>query len=394
MRKYSLPYLLKSKGTVAGLQNIISMFGITSSILTVNEFGGVWDNNKSITGIKDIVDDNIQILTSAQMSQSFYPIIPPNTTSNTYTFTPKFVLSNQKSILGGYDSINFAPQSENHSLSPSVNTVEITFSPQNDIDNYINSQGIFDIGTYIGDPTQTFLPYYPDLYARASALLSANNEFKPIAYIRLIKYFDNSLFNMIKDFIPARTNLKSGITIKPHLLERSKIVQPQVFFSSSIYNGLIDTAFIEGGTGGTFDEFNTLTNPSNSQVWTEIITTPIGLTQSLHTDQTEFYNGELPYYPTVATDGELNIDNDWKYASDTAFPYLTTHYRNTTSASFLNLAVPNGAILLWYDEGSTFNVTNILQPPDTLTPDGGPTIGGNTVNPAPPLPPVDERYVR
>jgi len=391
---HNLPYLLKSKGTVAGLQNIISMFGITSSILTVNEFGGVWDNNKSITGIKDIVDDNIQILTSAQMSQSFYPIIPPNTTSNTYTFTPKFVLSNQKSILGGYDSINFAPQSENHSLSPSVNTVEITFSPQNDIDNYINSQGIFDIGTYIGDPTQTFLPYYPDLYARASALLSANNEFKPIAYIRLIKYFDNSLFNMIKDFIPARTNLKSGITIKPHLLERSKIVQPQVFFSSSIYNGLIDTAFIEGGTGGTFDEFNTLTNPSNSQVWTEIITTPIGLTQSLHTDQTEFYNGELPYYPTVATDGELNIDNDWKYASDTAFPYLTTHYRNTTSASFLNLAVPNGAILLWYDEGSTFNVTNILQPPDTLTPDGGPTIGGNTVNPAPPLPPVDERYVR
>jgi hypothetical protein len=66
---------------------------------------------------------------------------------------------------------------------------------------------------------------------------------------------------MIKDFIPARTNLKSGITIKPHLLERSKIVQPQVFFSSSMYSGSLDTAFIKGGTGGVFDEFNVFSSP-------------------------------------------------------------------------------------------------------------------------------------
>jgi hypothetical protein len=136
---HNLPYLLKSKGTVAGLQNIISMFGITSSILTIKEFGGEWNSTKPVTGIKDIVDDNIQILTSAQMSQSFYPIIPPNATFYTYAFTPKFVLSSQKSILGGYSDINFSPQSTRRSLSPSVNTVEITFSPQNDIDNFIKA---------------------------------------------------------------------------------------------------------------------------------------------------------------------------------------------------------------------------------------------------------------
>jgi hypothetical protein len=314
---HNLPYLLKSKGTVSGLQNIISMFGITSSILTIREFGGEWDNNKPITGIKDIVDDNIQILTSAQMSQSFFPIIPSNATSNTYAFIPKFILSSQKSILDGYSDINFSQQVTRRSLSPSVNTVEITFSPQNDIDNFIKQLGNlpnFDIGTYIGDPSQTFLPYYPDLQAEATSLLS-NNDLSPITYIRLIKYFDNSLFNMIKDFIPARTNLKSGITIKPHLLERNKIVQPQVFFSSSIYNGLINTAFIEGGTGGVFDEFNTLTNPSNSQVWTETIITPMGPTRSIHRDQAEFYNGELPFYPTEAftADGDLTSGNVLRY---------------------------------------------------------------------------------
>jgi hypothetical protein len=33
---------------------------------------------------------------------------------------------------------------------------------------------------------------------------------------------------MIKDFIPARTSLASGIVIKQHLLERNKYPQPQV----------------------------------------------------------------------------------------------------------------------------------------------------------------------
>lgn len=337
---HNLPYLLKSKGTVAGLQNIISMFGITSSILSVKEFGGVYNNSYPITGIQDIVTDNIQILSNTQMSQSFAPIILPNTIDATYVFLPKFVLSSQKSILQNYNKVR--------SLSPSVNTVEITFSPQNDIDEYIRSQGTFDIGTYIGDPSQTFLPYYPSLYSRANTLLGANNNLNPIEYIRLIKYFDNSLFNMIKDFVPARTNLKSGITIKPHLLNRSKIVQPQVFFSSSIYNGLIDTAFIEGGTGGVFDGYNVISSSFNTQSWYETIITPLGLTQSLHSDQSEFYNGELPYYPTEAftADGDLNIDNVLKYPDSKLITYNVSLINNVTQGAVLTPPLP-GAIRIY-----------------------------------------------
>jgi hypothetical protein len=368
---HNLPYLLKSKGTVAGLQNIISMFGITSSILTIREFGGEWNPAKSVTGIKDIVTDNIQILTSAQMSRSFASIIPPNTTDGTYAFIPKFVLSPQQSILQNYNS--YIGQAD--SLSPSVNTVEITFSPQNDIDNFIKQPGNlpnFDIGTYIGDPTQTFLPYYPNLQDEALSLLS-NNELKPINYIRLIKYFDNSLFNMIKDFIPAKTNLKSGITIKPHLLERSKIVQPQVFFSSSIYNGLINTAFIEGGTGGTFDAYNSLTpSVNNTQSWVETVITPTGPVLLTHDDQAEFYNGELPYYPTVATNGELNPDNPYKYAAapvtaDTPSWSVLYSYSNTTRLStFIEDVNPNSnnEIRVWVRREPTGTFTGV--PPEPI----------------------------
>ena len=371
---HNLPYLLKSKGTVAGLQNIISMFGITSSILSVKEFGG--NTSGTITGIQDITNDNIQILTNTQMSQSFAPIWTPNPTTGypSLGFKPVFVLSSQKSIQQNYNTNTLNPISNIRSLSPSVNTVEITFSPQNDIDDYIKSQGNFDIGSYIGNPSQTFLPYYPNLQARATSVLT-NNELNPIAYIRLIKYFDNSLFNMIKDFIPARTNLKSGITIKPHLLNRSKIVQPQAFFSSSIYNGLIDTAFIEGGTGGVFDEFNTLTNPSNSQVWTETIITPIGPTRSVHRDQAEFYNGELPFYPTetFTADGDLNIDNVLKYAD---IQYVLYNVRIKPGTDPTLNAPPPGTI----DILTVFNnVRYILVNP----------ISNNNIDSAPLLPLVD-----
>jgi hypothetical protein len=33
---------------------------------------------------------------------------------------------------------------------------------------------------------------------------------------------------MIRDFVPARTSLASGIVVKQHLLERNKYAQPQM----------------------------------------------------------------------------------------------------------------------------------------------------------------------
>jgi len=355
---HNLPYLLKSKGTVAGLQNIISMFGITSSILSVKEFGGEWNSAKPTTGIKDIIADNIQILTSTQMSQSLFPIIPPNTTDGIYAFTPQFTLSNQKSVLG----LGFYERS----LSPSVNTVEITFSPQNDIDNFIKSPGNlpnFDIGTYIGDPSQTFLPYYPDLMDEATSLL-VNNDLDASTYIRLIKYFDNSLFNMIKDFVPARTNLKSGITIKPHLLERSKIVQPRAFISSSIYSGSTKSGFIKGGSGGSFDDYNSLTpRLNNTQSWYQDILTPLGLTRSLHNDQAEFYNGELPYYPTevLTADGELNPNNKYKFSSTTNIQYFVRGYdqTNTDLRDFISDINPSQGNIYYWGEKRTVKYLKI-----------------------------------
>jgi len=362
---HNLPYLLKSKGTVAGLQNIISMFGITSSILTIKEFGGVYGINNTntsvpVTGIRDIIPDNIEIISNQKTASMMVPIYA------TSTYTPT-VLSNIKSIFQEpwYDS----PSKK--SLSPSVNTIEIAFSPQNDVDAYINdNSSLSDIGYYIADPTFDNSPYYGSLADIANSILS-NNEYNLAAYLHLIKYFDNSLFLMIKDFVPAKTNLKSGVVIKQHLLNRSKTDPPQAIINSSSYIGITpQSGQAVGGTAGSFEKFNNLITSGVTQSWVEQIPTPLGYTSSLHKDHAEFYNGELPYYPIIVTTREANKNNKIKINPT----YLNFQVVNFTSpsASFLGGGSPgSNTIALWFDAAEmTFNTPNILLPPDY-----GPTLG-------------------
>jgi hypothetical protein len=162
--------------------------------------------------------------------------------------------------------------------------LEVAFSPQNEInDDIIDSLGYFNIGEYIGDPRQvsSSATSYPDLNTLSNNFFQKYFDTYDLKdYVRLIKYFDNSLFKMIKDFVPARTGLTTGVVIKQHLLERNKYPQPQVYDTqyqnlnitssggilSSLFNygqdltytGSIDTAFISGSTGGTFNQYNVL----------------------------------------------------------------------------------------------------------------------------------------
>jgi hypothetical protein len=212
--------------------------------------------NSPIIGLRGRVTDKIQIVSS------IYPT---------------------GSVLSQYTSIaqNFPASG---SESPDVNMLEVAFSPQNEVnDDIIDSLGYFNIGEYIGDPRQvsSSATSYPDLNALSNNFFQKYFDTYDLTdYVRLIKYFDNSLFKMIKDFVPARTSLTTGIVIKQHILERNKYPQPQVdntqfqninVYSSSAglyevsnygedltYEGTIDTAFIDGGTGGTFDQYNVL----------------------------------------------------------------------------------------------------------------------------------------
>ena len=208
------------------------------------------------------------------------------------------------------------------SYTDNINYLEVAFSPQNQInDDIIGQMGHFNIGDYIGDPAQRFTgDNYPDLNNLSEEYFKKYiKQYDLTDFVRLIKFFDNSLFKIIKDFIPVRTSLASGIVIKQHLLERNKYPQPQVSREEILETGSIKIGKISGGAAGSFNEFNsTTTSPSGSlgqgpnnnfpitQSWS--VTTPSlsGSITTIHDSQDEFYDGELSGSVMLITNGELN----------------------------------------------------------------------------------------
>ena len=138
------------------------------------------------------------------------------------------------------------------SYTDNINYLEVAFSPQNQInDDIIGQLGHFNIGDYIGDPRQrsSSAQIYPDLNELNEEYFKKYiKQYDLVDFVRLIKFFDNSLFKMIKDFIPVRTSLASGLVIKQHLLERNKYPQPQVSTDQDLlYTGSINMVTISGG---------------------------------------------------------------------------------------------------------------------------------------------------
>jgi hypothetical protein len=282
--------------------------------------------DQPIAGIKNAIADKIRVENN---------VIPEGD-----VLSPFMSLSQQANISQSYTA--------------NTNLLEVAFSPQDEVNDDINSSlGFFNIGEYIGDPRlrSSSAESYPDLNAlRDSYFQKYTKNYNLVDFFRLIKFFDNSLFKMIKDFVPARTSLASGIIIKQHILERNKFPQPQVDTNSIIakyaksgsiiwnepiitkdltisgtiapqwndYNaGTVENP--NGGTAGTFEIFNGVnsspygpngTGPENifnlTQSWNELIQIASGSVNVIHNSQDEFYNGEFEGSTLTITTQSLN----------------------------------------------------------------------------------------
>ena len=201
------------------------------------------------------------------------------------------------------------------SYTPNINYLEVAFSPQNELNDDIISQlGNFNIGEYIGDPNYRSNPNktYPDLNTLRNEFFTKYvSNYNLSDFIRLIKFFDNSLFKMIRDFVPARTSLASGIVIKQHLLERNRYSQPQLTYTNVEVSGSVKPQWdnynenkiydVNAGTGGVINP-----NLYPSQSRTEVVQTLSGSVNKIYVDQSEFYNGELPGAHIIASTQSLS----------------------------------------------------------------------------------------
>lgn len=209
-----------------------------------------------------------------------------------------------------------------------LDTAQIAVSPQESIDQDIKNQmGWFDIDSYIGDPQLSGSKTYPQLdelkefyfqkyYKKTSVLES----------VKLLSYFDSSLFKMLKDFVPAKTLLKTGLVVKPTILERTKQQRFDPAFVQYDYSGSLIVPSITGS------------NPMDQNLdttFTEAIRIPSSSADTItasyvlytHTDNREPFTGEYSgseftvySQPTTSVVTELNFFNT-ETDSDTSISY-------------------------------------------------------------------------
>jgi hypothetical protein len=264
-------------------------------------------------GVRNRVSNKIQI----QESQSF---------GNT--------LSSLKSIQQNYQI--------NQNYTENINNLEVSFSPQNEInDDIIQTFGYGIISDVLADPRVILSSedHYPGLRLIAKEYFEKYTKGNIYDYLRLIKYFDNSIFKAIKNYVPARTSVSTGIVIKQHLLERNKIKPVQISELTKIsatpeggnntsinlknleLTSSIKVGSFDGGTGGSVEKFNYLDssfliesgpnqgnsyttpfdNIINTQSWSNNIDTVLGTVGVIENEQKEFYDGEYSGSKLTAT---------------------------------------------------------------------------------------------
>jgi hypothetical protein len=265
---HNLPLLLKTKGTTYGLQTLISTFGITGSILNVKEYGGDLKNKM----LDEYNNDKVRIISSSIVSGS---------------------------VLSPYISLLVQPTASSEFRRDDLHYVDISFSPETQIDAYASASIVatnpsWSLDDYIGDPRQLYSASYNDLNTQRNTyynFTASNMDYA--GFIRLIQFFDNSLFKMIKDFVPARTNLSTGITISSPVLERNKWAYANPSATNEIE---VMDANLEG--------------PSISTQYTNLYTYLTGSKAAYYTGQ---FSGSI-----------INYGNDWKQNNFNPYLHPTT----------------------------------------------------------------------
>ncbi|MBC8428542.1 hypothetical protein H8D04_01525 [bacterium] len=170
--------------------------------------------------------------------QTLIPNIGPNR-----RVSNKIRLEGSKLVYGGLSVDKRAEISAYDLAALDSNKLGIYFSPTDVInEDIIRSVANLDFDQYIGDPRDKYKYRYRTLEDVATTYwqkyLTPNNFWD---YIRLIRYYDSSLFEQLRKFVPARARASVGLLIEPNILERKKeVVGKKPSFDDLLVRGTVD----------------------------------------------------------------------------------------------------------------------------------------------------------
>lgn len=105
------------------------------------------------------------------------------------------------------------------------NRLAIVFSPTDQINRDISNQfGPYNFESFFGDPQDGTKDYYPSLKSAREQYFKKFARSNDIGkYIEVFSLYDYTVFTQLKQLIPARANLITGVLIEPSILERPKV---------------------------------------------------------------------------------------------------------------------------------------------------------------------------
>jgi hypothetical protein len=138
-------------------------------------------------------------------------------------------------------SVNSRATKKSFDQSPTdSNRVGLFFSPTKELNiDIAKSFGGINLDNYIGDPSDRYKSNYKDLDSLRSYYFKRFNNIDIYAYINLIKLYEKSMFEDIKNMLPARAKVTTGLLIEPHFLERSKVAQKKPTGENTQYESII-----------------------------------------------------------------------------------------------------------------------------------------------------------
>ena len=361
---HNLPLLLKSKGTERAVRVLLSSFGIP----TLNS-GGAHKGLYVRTQGGQRTDGNVNLGPQQQSTSSLANIKIDSTGS---------IVSG--STLSSYTSINKRPTE----FTDQIHSVEIGYSVaeyQNDqIYTALAANG-FNIDDIIGDPGLAYSSSYDALNTQATSILK-DNSYNLQEFVRLLKFYDNVVFKMIKDFIPARSNTATGIVVKPHLLERNKIKQVELGGRQNINNsvdvaftgdititGSIEVGNITGSNGGSFGGQDQYTSS-----YTKTVIIPDGTAEyGYHNHEEPKFDGEFSGSFINISDGELNRSNTYKYDRTIPVSFTYTFFDQSIDCEVIFGFYSDCEFTIGTTEGTTPEITPTPTTTVTTTPTTTPT---------------------
>lgn len=137
----------------------------------------------------------------------------------------------RKNEVGSFDTIN--------KDSPRLG---IFFSPQEQINkDILASIGLDDINQMLGDPRDLNKERYPDLDAlNRKYWLKYPKPWDIQEFILYVEQFNKAFFKQVRKLVPARADLRDGLMVQPHILERNKYKNAEVSMDEESKSSEID----------------------------------------------------------------------------------------------------------------------------------------------------------